>query len=185
MFALNRRGRSVALMREGLLPGGGTRFDAAATAVIADASGVLNNLLSIYVVDDRCVDVVHLTVIKKASAVPITAGITVADVAIAVVDASIEADLRVPVASIPEVNPVAPTPVSRSPQQSNLGRFHPRSGNPVIAAVFGVAPVARRPDITLARAYGLRVNRQHRWSNRDRQGNLSRGGRRHHGHHKQ
>jgi hypothetical protein len=184
MFSLYRHGRNVALMREGLLPRGGTRFDAAATAVIADASGVLNNLFSIYVVDDRCVDVVHLTVIKKASAVPITAGIAVADIAIAVVDASIEADLRAPVSNVPDVNPGTPTPVSRRPQQSNLGRFHPRSRNPVIAAVFVVAPVARRPDITLARANGLRVNRQHRRSYRDRQGNLSRGGRRHHGQHK-
>src|SRR6202051_2043192 len=68
-----------------------------------------------------------------------------------------------------------PTPISRCPKEASFRLCDPCSRNTVIAAVIiAVAPIPGCPDITLAWAHGLRVNRQRRGSDGHPQNDLSR-----------
>src|SRR5580698_2354528 len=151
MLALRGHRWGMALMSKLFLRGRRTSRDTAMPAVIADVAAVLDNRLLINIVDNVDVHIVHPTVIEKVAAVPVTTGIAGADVTKSVVDSTVEADLRAPVAGIPKIGAVNPTPVTRRPEKTYFGRFHPRARNPEISTIIAVAPVAWRPDITIAR----------------------------------
>ena len=159
MLALRGHRWGMALMSKLFLRGRRTSRDTAMPAVIADVAAVLDNRLLINIVDNVDVHIIHPAVIEKVAAVPVTTGIAGADVTKSVVDSTVEADLRAPVAGIPKIGAVNPTPVTRRPEKTYFGRFHPRARNPEISTIIAVAPVAWRPDITIARTNGLRINR--------------------------
>src|SRR6266478_3626552 len=144
-------------MRCSLLLRSGPRADTAVAAVEADTGMVVH--------DDRLViDIGHVgdaTVVEKSVTSPLPAEKADAAVAKAVVDATVKADVRTPVAAVPNVESIIPTPVARSPEHPNGGEY-PGSGHPVIAIVVIPSPVPGRPEIAGAGAKGLRVNRQ-RW----------------------
>src|SRR5208283_3387277 len=90
------------------------------------------------VVVDRAVveaQVVVRAVIEEPPAPPVTAPESGAEVAEAVVDAAVVADMASPVASIPEVDTPAPTPVAGGPQRAHVGRVDPVAVHPVVAVV--------------------------------------------------
>src|SRR5580704_12054805 len=155
MLALRGHRWGMALMSKLFLRGRRTSRDTAMPAVIADVAAVLDNRLLINIVDNVDVHIIHPAVIEKVAAVPVTTGIAGADVTKSVVDSTVEADLRAPVAGIPKIGAVNPTPVTRRPEKTYFGRFHPRARNPEISTIIAVAPVAWRPDITIARTNGL------------------------------
>jgi hypothetical protein len=108
-------------------------------------------------------------VVEEAAPLPVSALKASAHVSESIKNATVEADLFSPVASVPEVNAVAPSPISRSPQETNFGRESPRAWYPVVVAVVIVpSPIAGRPEIAFARTDGLRVHRQKRRRNNDR-----------------
>jgi len=164
----------VMLARESFLRGCRTRGDAAAAAVVADVRVVDHDIPLINVVYDRDVYIVDTAVIEKIAAAPVAAGVADAGITETVVDAAVEADLRSPVAGVPDVGAAIPAPVARRPEKSNRGRFDPSSRHPKISAIIAVAPISGRPDVTRFRANGLRVNGQGGRSNRDREKNLRR-----------
>src|SRR5581483_9513263 len=128
--------------------------DAAVAAVVADPvhRDVVDHGGVVGVVDVGDVDVVDAAVVPEVAVAPFAAVVAVAGVAVAVVDAAIEADVRAPVAGVPEVDAVAPAPPARRPQIARLGRQHPGAGHPVVVAGIVVpGPVARRPDIAFGR----------------------------------
>src|SRR4029077_16133318 len=88
-------------------------------------------------------------------------------IAEAVINAAIEADMRAPVAGVPDIEAFAPTPIAWGPEKTYFGSQHPRTRHPEIAIV-AVSPVTGRPDVPLAGAYRLYVDRQYRRSNSDR-----------------
>lgn len=141
-------------------------------------AAVIANLVYRHVVDDRFVVHVHVrdvhvryaAVIAKVSVVPTTAFVAMADISEPVVDPSIEADVRAPVARVPGVEAAAPSPIARGPEKANLGCHHPCTRNPVIAFV-PVRPITGCPDVTIAGTKRLRVHRQGGWGNRDRDEN--------------
>src|SRR5215469_14804387 len=143
--------------------------DSAAAAVVADA-------VHGHVVDDGLVvhanvgdvDVVHGAVVVEVAVSPIAAFITVAEVAVAVVHATVEADVRSPVPGVPDVHAVAPSPISGRPEHAHRGRHHPCARDPVVA-FRTVGPVAGGPDVTVTGTGRLFVNREH-WG-RDGHGN--------------
>src|SRR6267143_610818 len=122
----------------------GPRADAAVAAVEADTGIVVH--------DDR-------RVIDKCVPSPLPAEKADAGVAKAVVDATVKADVRTPVAAVPNVESIIPTPVARSPEHPNGGEYQ-GSRHPVIAIVVIPTPVSGRLEIAGAGAKGLHVNRQ-------------------------
>ena len=110
-------------------------------------------------------------VVPETAAIPITAIETGAEVAEAVIDAAVVANCGSPVAGMPEIGAITPTPPAGSPKGADIRRKHPRAVDPVIA-IRAVGPIARSPDITVSRGYRLRIDRNRRRGNahRDKHG---------------
>src|ERR1700745_3306779 len=89
------------------------------------------------------IDVCHGAVIEERSSAPLTADEADAAVTKPIVNTSIEADVRSPVAWVEHVHATLPAPVCGRPEDSGAWRLHPDAWNPVIA-VRTVGPVAGR-----------------------------------------
>ncbi len=96
------------------------------------------------IVDVCDIHVVHGTVVVEGIVVPISSFIADTAVAEAVVDTTVEADLRTPVAFIPSESVAAPTPIARGPEQANGGGLDPGTRHPEVAFI-PVRPVAGCP----------------------------------------
>jgi len=135
-------------------------------AVVADA--VLNDrtvdddIALVDIGDVDAADVVDGAVVGELIAVPIASLIADADIAKAVVDPAVEADIAAPVSAMETVAIVDESPVSRCPKRALIGRCAPRSGNPVVAGR-RIAPIAGGPEIAGVRDGRLLVFRQRRW----------------------
>jgi hypothetical protein len=76
------------------------------------------------VIDIRDVGDIHIghrAVVEEPATAPFTALEAFAEVSEAVVDAAIESDVRAPIAGIPKVKPIVPSPVSGGPQVAHFG----------------------------------------------------------------
>jgi hypothetical protein len=114
----------------------------------------------VHIVNVGDVHVVHRAIVVEVAIAPVPALVAVAEVAITVINAAVEADDRSPKARVPDVGAIGEGPVSGSPQKAGFGREHPRTRNPVISFVVVPGPVSRRPDVPFAWAEGLLVSRQ-------------------------
>src|SRR5580704_14175206 len=98
---------------------------------------------------------------------PTPAFISVAEITETVNNPTIKTYHRPPISFVENKGFATPTPVSRGPKETNLRCQHPRTRHPVIIAdIVVVGPVARRPDVALARAKRLVVDRQGRRTKR-------------------
>ena len=140
----------------------------------AIARSAIDYIRSVYVSNHRFIHIIHGAVVKERTVVPISSGVADTDIAETIVDATIKSDLRAPVACMPDINTVAPTPISRGPKRSNERRKHPGAGYPIIP-VWSVGPIARRPDISGPGTKRLRVHGQHRRCDGDRNRDPSEG----------
>ncbi len=125
------------------------------TAMVFDV-----HLTRVDVVYAAVVDTIDGAIVGEGTVVPITTLIASAKVAVAIVHATVEADVEAPVATMPHVSTITPAPVAGCPEGSSVGRKHPCAGNPVVSAIGRIAPVAGCPDITIAGAVWLFVDRQ-------------------------
>ncbi len=99
----------------------GARGNSSWATVVADVTnGVVGYIFDIHVVDNVDIDVHHVAVIEKVSALPATAEEAHAEVAETVIDSAIESDLRTPIAVIENVSAVVPPPIGRSPEKSSF-----------------------------------------------------------------
>ncbi len=165
MLSLNRYRRNMLLTRRHLFFRPWTHTDSAIAAVVANPvhRGAVDHRGVVNVVNDCDVHVVYRTVVEKVSVVPTSTFVTFAVVTVAVTDPTIESDVRTPVAIIEDISVAAPTPVGWSPQKTDFRSHHPCTRHPVIVVeVVGISPVARCPEITIARTKRLLVNRQFR-----------------------
>src|SRR5207302_2608675 len=90
-----------------------------------------------------------------------SAVVAISRVAVAVVDATIKADMQAPEPMMEAVPPAVEGPVTRCPECAHIGWLYPGSRNPVIA--FGrPRPVSRRPDVVRVGRWRLFVVRQWR-----------------------
>jgi len=168
---LRGRWRDVSAAGNPLLFGCRSRIGSTVAAVVADAvhARIVDDRLVVRVMNDRGVYVHDRGVVEEAAPLPVSALEAGAHVSESIKNATVEADLFSPVASVPEVNAVAPAPISRSPEETDFGRENPRAGHPVVVAIVIVpSPIAGRPEIAFARTDGLYVHRQKRRRNRDR-----------------
>ena len=160
MLGLHCRWRPVLLVCRCLFCLGRSGVNSTGAAVIADMvhRGVVDHGLVVNIVNVRDVHVIHRAVVVEGPVIPIPAFIADTTIAKAVVDATVEADMRAPVALIPSVGVAAPTPITGSPEEANLGSDHPRTRHPKVAFI-AIGPVTGRPQITVGGAQGLRVHR--------------------------
>lgn len=122
MLPLRRHRRDVALLGKGLLPGSGARLNTATSSVVADTIHRVDHRPLVDIVDDGDVHVVYSRVIEELSAIPVTAFVADTDVAVTVVDSSVEAHIWTPVSDVPDIEAVRPTPIARRPEKPDLRR---------------------------------------------------------------
>src|SRR5258708_6299277 len=106
----------------------GTSLNAALAAV--EGHVILVHDHSLVVDGGHIGDVGHRAVVVERASAPFSAGKAHAAIAEAVVNSTVEADVRAPITTTPCVNTVGPSPVARGPQQT-YRRYHPPSVNPV------------------------------------------------------
>src|SRR5215472_12639244 len=118
-FLLNLCGRwrDVSRTGRGLFRSGRAGGGSAGAAVIADVvyRDVVDHGLLINIRDVRDAGyVVHRTVVEECPVTPVPARIADTNVAEAIEDATVEADLWSPVAGIPDKGTIVPSPITRS-----------------------------------------------------------------------
>jgi hypothetical protein len=138
---------------------GGLRpyVDAASAAVVGDACVVIDDDGAIVDVGDVDVDAVDGAVVVEVIALPIAAVVADAGVAEAVVDATVEADVRSPEAAVEAPAVAIPTPVAGGPESAVVRRSAPGAGDPVVAGRAPI-PVAGGPKIIWRGSDGLVVD---------------------------
>jgi hypothetical protein len=159
----------------------GSYGDSASAPVIGDAivddGRVVDDDRAVVDMGDVDVDAVDGAVVVEVISVPIAAVITAAGVTKAVVNSAVEADVRTPVAGVKKEAAVAPSPIAGGPKEADFGRFDPGAGHPVIVGdIVVIGPIAGRPDIAIAGADGLLVNRKRRRADADGDADLREGG---------
>jgi hypothetical protein len=77
---------------------------------------VYDDSLVINIRDIGDIYVGHRPIVEEFTVAPFTALEAFATVSKAVINAAVESDMRTPIAGIPKIHAVVPTPVSRSPQ---------------------------------------------------------------------
>jgi hypothetical protein len=175
MFILSGYGSDMSVSGCNLIFRPGTGVYSSIAAVVADPidRGSIYDRGVVNVMNVYHVHIVHRTVVEEASAVPPPAFVALAEITIAVGDAAVETDMRTPVAFMEKKAVAAPTPITRRPQETDLGWLHPSARDPiVISVIVVVGPVARSPNVTLGGARRLLVDRQSRRANSDRYADL-------------
>ena len=163
----------AALIAVGLIMGSAR---AAVETDACDVALIYNDALFVNVVNDSHVHIGYGSVVVVVATAPVSAVEPCAGIPEAIVNSSVEADSRSPVAAVPNVEAFTPTPIAGGPEEAGLWSNHPRAWNPEIVLVFvAICPVARGPDVARARADRLRIDGQCRRADADRNahGNLS------------
>ncbi len=130
------------------------------TTVVGDTvdGGVVHDDRAVVDVGDpRGVDVVDGAVVVEVMALPVATVVAAAGVAVAVVDATVEADVRAPEAAMQDVAAAEEAPVGGGPKSAVEGGGAPCAGNPVVADG-SVSPVAGGPEIVGGGGFGLLVD---------------------------
>jgi hypothetical protein len=169
MLHLRRDRSAVRFVGPGLLLLRGTCRYSALTAVVGHVGMIVyDHGLVIDIRDVGDIHVSHRPVIEEFAAAPFAAREAFAEVSEAVINAAIESDVRAPIAGIPKIDAIVPSPVSGGPQIAHFGSQHPCAGHPVVAVIVAPGPIARSPDIACAGAKRLRINRQRWWTDTHR-----------------
>src|SRR4051794_8784172 len=93
-----------------------SRLQTAVSAVVAHAIDVVHDdglVVDIRDMDVR--DVVHRSVVSEGAVMPVPALVAITRIAVSVIDATVEADMRTPVAMVEDVRSVALAPVAGCP----------------------------------------------------------------------
>lgn len=125
------------------------------------AGGVIVNCVVVDVVNDRGIDIVHGAVVVELPSAPVSSLITAAHIPEAVIDTTIEADMRTPVAVAPAIAIADERPIRWCPERTNVGSNYPRSWYPIVARG-SVPPVSGCPHIVRAGTFRLAIFRQRR-----------------------
>jgi hypothetical protein len=183
MVSLHRRNFDVTLMLRSHLMTGRSGLDTIVTTIEAYAvhGDVVDHRSVVDIRDMNGADVDDRSIIEIIVAAPVPALETDTAISEAVVHTAVKPNMRSPIATVPDVDAVGPTPVARRPQHAGRRRLYPCTGHPIVVTVIP-SPVARRPDVARRGQRRLHVDRQFRWSDVD--GNSDRhSGERHRGEH--
>lgn len=166
MLDLGRHGRCVLLANRHDFGRPRSSLDAASAAVVAhivDDGRIIDHFVVVDVADNRRIHVVDGPVVSEVIAVPIAALVAEANIAEAVVDAAVVADVATPISTVKSVPPAIITPIGRCPQGPLVRCIDPRAGHPIVVPP-SVVPIPRGPDIVVTRSWRLLVLRQ--WGRR-------------------
>src|SRR5580700_1427618 len=130
MLVLRGDGRNVALASGSIFLGSGASVYAAVAAVKAGAVtiGAVLNSRVVNVAVERDVHMADGLVVEEVPVVPAAAFVASARVAVAIIDAAVETDLRSPIAFVEEIGAVVVSPVTGSPEVADFGSHDPGSG---------------------------------------------------------
>ena len=171
MLGLSRQRSGVLLMRGRLFLPRRTRLNPFGSTVIARGPRIVHHHGSVIDMGHvRDANVGDGPVVVERSSTPLPSRKSHARIAESVVNSAIEADVRSPVASVPSVESSAPSPISGRPQHAD-GRNYPGARHPVVAGVIVPGPVPGGPEEARSRTNRLRVNRQQRRADADRDAN--------------
>ena len=148
----------------------GLGTDSAGAAIEADAIDrrIVDDGLVVNVVNIGHIDVGDRPVVVIIAAAPVATKEPGAGVAEAIINSAVEADVRAPVAGMPDVKPFIPAPIAGGPKKAGLRGEHPRAGNPeIVPVIVVVSPVTGSPDIARSGADGLSINGKCRRANSD------------------
>src|SRR5262252_311117 len=136
----------------------GPHCRSARPAIEADSrcTGFNVNSLLVDMSDRHVAKIVDCSIVDKHPIVPAATLITDAAVSKAVIDSAIETNVGAPIACVPYVDPIAPAPITRRPQQAHGRRQHPGARNPIISNRTD-PPVARGPYVTGCGNRGLDI----------------------------
>ena len=112
------------------------------------APTIIVHAVLINVMHDADVHIVVGAVVIEMAASPVTALVAEADVAEAVVDAAVKADVRPPIPTVEAIAAMPESPVSGGPESAHVGSLNPPAGYPVVPCR-RISPVARRPQIAV------------------------------------
>src|ERR1700722_8014418 len=171
MFVLDlRRKRGLVwFASRSFLGRSGVGSDSTLAAVEGDVGLVVHDhgTVDVNISDVDSIDMHHGGVVEEPAVAPFSSEEADASVTEAIVNATVKTDVRTPITTMPGVKAAAPSPVARSPKHSD-GRHHPGAGHPVVASIIVPCPVAGRPQVAGAGTDRLRVNRQRRRTNANR-----------------
>jgi len=169
VLLLRRSRRKVRLLRGGFLLSRRLRCNSIRPAietgvrVVDDRRVGDDGCIHIGSVNDRRVHGYDCCVVSEGAATPLTASEAASAITESVVHASVEADLRPPIAGMEYVNTsISPTPITGCPEIARLRRFDPGSGHPVVVADAIPRPIAGRPHEVGLWTGRLHVNRKSR-----------------------
>jgi hypothetical protein len=119
MLHLRRDWPAVRFVGPGLLLRRRTRGYSALSAVVGNVRVIVHDDgLVIDIGDVGDIHVGHRTVVEEFAAAPFAAREAFAEVSEAVIDAAVESNVRAPIADVPNIEAVVPTPVSWGPQKA-------------------------------------------------------------------
>src|SRR5271155_18870 len=141
-------------------PGG----QAPGASVITHARGVCvaSYRLSVGIMDIGPVDIIDRRVVHECAVVPAPALVANAAITKAIVDSAVKSNVLSPIARVPHITPIAPSPIARGPQRAHERYQNPHPWNPIVS-VRTIRPVAWGPYITRPGHNRLRVHGQQRW----------------------
>ena len=167
MLPLHRRRFKVMVTLGGELVRRRPRMQATSAAIEGHVVVVVDNSVVVDVGHMNATEVGARAVIEKRATAPVATREPNTGITKPVVHTAVEADVRTPVAAVPEVDTTIPTPITRRPENSGRGRQHPRAGHPVITIV-APRPITRRPHVARRGQGRLHVNRKNRRRHGDR-----------------
>ena len=157
-------GCGMRLVQRSQFRGPRTHLDSTRSAVETHTGicpAVPANRAVVHVVYDGDVDVIDRSVVVEVATTPITALVAEADIAKAIVDAAIVADVPAPIAAVKAITVIPKAPVAGGPKCALVGCFNPRTGYPVIA-LRRPGPITGSPDIVVTGSLRLIVVGQRR-----------------------
>lgn len=177
LLHLHRRGFSACFTRNGHVRSSGSRRGSAIPAVVAhaiDRGVVVRDCGVVCIVDNRRIHVCDGGVVAIDISLPPATVKTFTGISISVINPAVETDLRCPITRIPAIPAINPCPITRSPEQTWVGRQDPRAGYPIMLFCIWVpSPVAWCPDVPFTRAERLVIDRKRWWADAYDNCNLS------------
>jgi hypothetical protein len=145
------------------------RLNTTTSSIEADAvhrrpvggSPVDHHIMRVDIANHTRVHAVHCGVVAEVVVIPVSAVVAVTCVSIAVVDASVEANMQTPESMVEAVSIAHIAPVAGCPERTSIRRSNPRSRNPVVPSI-APRPVAGSPQIVRVGCWRLLVVRQWR-----------------------
>ncbi len=168
MLSLHGSRGHVLLVRRGLLLRCRLHRRAAGATVEAGPCDIriVDHGLAIDIGDRDTAEIIDGLVVGEHAIVPASTLVTDAAITVAVIDATVETDMRSPISGIPSIIAVVPAPIAGRPKQPHGGWLNPGAWNPKIS-VRTISPIAGCPDVAGRRNFRLLVNWKLRRSNRN------------------